>query len=265
MCSADEVALVDALNGANGGTGATTGALLIIDGCEVVYHGDCAVGAGFLTLLTADTAVGAVLSYCGAGVVVRALDDNAGGIVDEVDDVVGTGACTNAAANTLCRVNNSHAVNDADGVFGTYGNAVTVAKAGVGAKTVTAVSKVSIAAGLDTNVLVLLFNNVALAVAGNVCNLLYNVLCLNAEDTRDILRSGISAGGTEVGSGFGTVGKSLRISVAARVATATAVCTGKAVTDSHKLLILFYCKEDVGNGKEHGTKNANARKKQNSK
>ena len=265
MCSAHEVTLVNAMHGADGGTGATTGALLVIDGCKVVYHGNCTVGAGLFALLTADTAVGAILSYRRTAVVVRALDNNAGGIVDKVDDVVGAGTCANTAANTLTGVNLCHAVDNADGIFGTYGGTVTVAKAGIGAEAVTAVSEVSVLAGLDAHVLVLLLYDVAGAVAGNVCNLFYNVLRLNAEDPCDILCRGVTARGTKVCSGFGSICESLRISVTAGVATSAAVCTGEAVTDSNEFLILFNSEEDVGNGKKNGTNNSDARKEQNSK
>ena len=259
--SAHEVTLVDAMNGADGSAGAATGALIVINSSKVVYNGDCTVGAGLLTLLTADAAVGAILSYVGAGVVVRALDNNAGGIVDKVNNAVGAGACTNAAANTLTGVNLCHAAGDADGVFGTYGDTVTVAKAGIGAKTVTAVCEVCVAAGLDTDVVVLLLYNIAGAVAGNVCDLLDNVLCLNAEDRRNILCCRVTAGGTEVGSGLASVGESLCVAVAARVAASATVCAGQAVTDSNELLILLDGKEDVCNGEKHRAESADTQKK----
>ena len=265
MCSAHEVTLVDAMNGADGSTGAATGALIVVDSSKVVYNGDCTVGAGLLTLLAADTTVGAILSHSGTGVMVRALDNNAGGIVDKVNNAVGAGAYAHTASNALAGVNLCDAVNDADGVFGTYRHTVAVAEAGVVTNAVTAVCEVSVAAGLDTDVVVLLLYNIAGAVAGNICDLLDNILRLNAEDRRNILRSGVTAGGTEVGSGFGSVGKSLRISVASGVATATAVRTGEAVADSNEPLVLFNSEEDVRNGKDYGTNNADARKEQNSK
>lgn len=264
MRSADEVALVDALNGADGSAGAATGALIVVDGGKVVYNGDCTVGAGLLTLLAADTTVGAILSHSGTGVVVRALDNNAGGIVDKVNNAVGAGAYTHTASNALAGVNLCHAAGDADGVFGTYRRTVAVAEAGVVTNAVTAVCEVSVTAGLDTDIVVLLLYNIAGAVAGNICDLLDNILCLNAEDSRNILCRRVTAGCTEVGSGLASVGESLCVAVAARVAASATVCTGQAVTDGNEFLILLDSKEDVCDGEKHGTKNADARKEQNS-
>ena len=226
---------------------------------------DRIVGTGLFALLTADTAVRAVLSYRGAGVVVRALDNNAGGIIDEVNDAVGADACANSAANALFGIDVSNAVFNADRIFGTYVHTVTVAKAGIGAMSVAAVCEVRGATGLLSDVIVLFLYNVTGAVAGNVCYLFNDVLCLYSEGCGDILCRTVSAGSAKVGSGFATVCKSLCIAVASGISASPTVCTGKAVTDSNKLFILFNSKEDVGNGKENGTKNADAREDQNSK
>ena len=57
MCAADEVALVDTMDGADLGTLATACALRIIDRGEVVDNVDCIVGAVLFALAAGDTAV----------------------------------------------------------------------------------------------------------------------------------------------------------------------------------------------------------------
>ena len=63
--SANEVALVDTVNGADLNARAAACAERVVDGCEVILYGNSTVRTGLLTLHTADTAVGADFArYC---------------------------------------------------------------------------------------------------------------------------------------------------------------------------------------------------------
>ena len=57
MSSADEVSGVNALYRAHVMTCSAAGTLLVIDGGEVIFNLDGSLGAGFLALSAADTAV----------------------------------------------------------------------------------------------------------------------------------------------------------------------------------------------------------------
>ena len=61
---------MDAMHGTNLNAGATARTLLVVDDGEIVLYVDGVVGTGLFTLLTADTAVGTVLSGICACVVV---------------------------------------------------------------------------------------------------------------------------------------------------------------------------------------------------
>ena len=63
MCAADEVTLVDTVNWANGHAGAAAGALVVVNGCEIIYNLDGSLGAALFALTAGDTAVLAALSY----------------------------------------------------------------------------------------------------------------------------------------------------------------------------------------------------------
>ena len=208
---------------------------------------------GFLTLHTADTAVFAVLTCLSALIVIGALYYNADSIVYKMDNTVGTLSYTDAATDTLLRVNTCNAVLDLDSVLGTNCRAVAVAKTSVVADSVTAVSHVSGKTGLVALVFVFLFYYVASAVAGYESNLFYNVLCLKSENGCDLLGSAVTAGNTEVGFACYLVSKSLCIAVASGVAASAAVSAGKTVTDSESGFILFDSEEHRCNREKHGT------------
>ena len=101
MCAADEVALVDTMNGAGLGTLATAGALVVVDNRKVADNLDRIVCADLLALAATDAAVLAELAYCCALIVTGALYDYANGILDKMDDAVRTLACTHTATDTL--------------------------------------------------------------------------------------------------------------------------------------------------------------------
>ena len=260
--SADEAAFVYAMYGTNLYACAAAGAKIVVDGRKVVLYGDSAVGTGLLALHTADTSVLAVLTYVCALIVVRALNDNTLGIVYKVDDTVGALSYTDTAADTLLGVNSGNAVLNFDSILRTNNSAVTVAKTSIGAESVAAVRHISGKAGLVALVVVSLFNNVASAVAGNVCNLLYNIGRLNSEDSRNFLSGTVTAGNTEVSLVGNLFCKSLSIAVTSRVAARSTVCTGEAVTDRYSGLILFNTEEDAGNSKKNCAYNADAEENQ---
>ena len=104
--------------GTNLYAGAAAGAERIVDGCQVIDNSDRAVRTGLLALHAADTAVGAVLAGHSTLVVVGASNDHAGGVVDQLDDVIGTLTGANAATDTFLRVNLCYTVFDVNGILG---------------------------------------------------------------------------------------------------------------------------------------------------
>lgn len=263
MRSANEVTLVNAMYRTNLDARATAGAEIVVDGCEVILDGNCALRTGLLALHTTDTAVRAVLTGECALILVGALNDNAGGVVDKVNDAVGALTHADATADTLLGVNVSDAILNRDSALRTNARAVAVAKTSVGAVFVAAVRHISGAAGLVTLVVVLSGCYVTGAVAGNVSNLLNNVLSRNAEDFCNLLSRAVAAGNAEVGLVGGLVRKSLSIAVASRVSARAAVCTGQAVTDSESGLILLYSKEYARYGKNYRANDTDAEKEKN--
>ena len=253
MCAADEVALVDTMNGANLGAFAAAGTLVVVDNGKVVNDLDSTVGAGLLALAAGDTAVLAALADCRALIVIRALYNDALGILDKMNDAIGALACAHTASDTFGGIDLGNAVINSDSVLGTDSYAIAVTKAGVSTELITRIAEVSNATALNAVVDVSALGSLTVAVAGNVSNLLYNVLRLNAEDGSDLLRALVSAGNAEVGGSSLTLCKSLGISIAARVAASTAVSTGEGVTDSEEFLFLLDAEELIGNGKNYST------------
>ena len=128
VCSADEVTLVDAMHRTNRYALATAGAEAVINGSKVVDNLDSAIGTSLLTLHTADTAVGAELSCHSALIVVGAFNYHTGGILDKVDNTVGTLSYADATADTLSGVNSCHTVLHGDSILGTSHSTVAVAE-----------------------------------------------------------------------------------------------------------------------------------------
>ena len=243
--SADEVTLVDAVYGTNLGASAAAGAKSVIYSSEVSVNGDCAAGTGLLTLHTADTAVGAILTHVSALIVVRALYHNTGGVVDKVNNTVGAFSYTDSATDTLLRIDLSDIVLDRYSVLRAYLSAVAVTETCERTELVAAVRHISGAAALETAELISSLYSVTGAVAGNVCNLLNYVLSLNTENGCDALSSGVTAGHAEVGRGGSALGESLSVAVTARVAASAAVSAGESVTDSNVGFILLDTKEVI--------------------
>ena len=255
MCAADEVALVDTMNGAGLGTLATAGALVIIDNRKVADNLDRIMRADLLALATADTAVLTDLTHCRALIVAGALYDYANGILNKMNDAVRTLACAHTATDTLGGIDLGNAVLDRNGVLGTDSHAIAVSEAGVGTELVARIAEVCNATALHAVVYISALGSLTVTVAGNVCNLLYNVLGLNAENGCDIPGAPVSTGNTEV-DGLGlALGKSLGIRITARIAASAAVGAGEGVTDSEELLVLLDAEELIGESKNNSANN----------
>ena len=255
MCAADEVVLVDTMNGAGLGTLATACALVVIDNGEVVNNLYCAVGTGLLALAAGNTAVLTALANCRALIVIRALDNHADSIVYKMDNVMGALACTHTATDTLGGIDLGYAIINGDSVLWADSHAVAVAKAGISAKLIARVAEVCNATALHAVVYISALGSLTVTVAGNVCNLLYNVLGLNTENACDLLGALVSTGNTEV-DGLGlALGKSLCIRVTSRVAASAAVGAGEGVTDSEELLVLLDAEELIGESKNNSANN----------
>ena len=180
MCAADEVALVDTMNGAGLGTLATAGALVIVDNRKIADNLDRIVRADLLALAATDTTVLTDLTHCRALIVAGALYDYANGILNKMDDAVRTLACTHTATDTLGGIDLGNAILDRNGVLGTDSHAIAVAEASVGTELVARIAEVCNATALHAVIYISAFGSLTVTVAGNVCNLLYNVLGLNA-------------------------------------------------------------------------------------
>ena len=262
MSAADKAALVDTVYGTSLYARTATGTKRIVDGREIVLYGDSAVGTGLLTLHTADTAVGAILTHGCALIMVRAFNNNAGGVVDKVDDTVGALTNADATADTLLGVNACYAVLNSDSILRTYSYAIAVAKTSIGTGLVTAVRHICGKAGLNTAYeVVLSLNHAAGTVAGYESNLFYNVCRLNTEDSGDLLSGTVTAGNTEVGLVGGLFCKGLCIAVASAEAARAAVSAGQTVTDSYRGLVLFDTEEHTRKCKKNRTYYCNTQKK----
>ena len=114
-------------------------ALVVINSGEIIYQGYRALGAGLNALAAGYTSVSAELSDLGALVMIVTFYYDTGSVLDKMNNTVGAGTCAKTASDTAAGVNfcNSLFGIDAYRVAGTNGSAVTVAKAGKIAKSVT--------------------------------------------------------------------------------------------------------------------------------
>ena len=128
---AHEAILMDRVYGTCLCTFATAGALIVVDNCEVLIHGDRTVRAGLYALHTADTAVLADLACNCALIVVRAGNSDLCCSVDDLDDAVGAGLCTFAASDTAFGDDLCNSVFDNYRILGADSGTVAVAEAGI--------------------------------------------------------------------------------------------------------------------------------------
>ena len=264
MRAADKVAKMDTMHGAYLRTSAASGAKLVVDRSEIVLYGNSTVRTGLLALHTADTAVRAGRACLCALIVVRAFYNDPRGVVDKVYNVVGTGACADTASDTLSRLNPCNSLVYGNCAVGASLGTVATAKACVRACLLARVEKVLYTAAVIAAIFVLGLCRIARAVAGNESNLLNDVLSLNAKYLGNPACGCITAGDAKVGFGSLTVGKSLCISVTARVAASAAVSAGKTVADSNNGRILFNREIFVRQKKKHVTNERNAKEDTNS-
>ena len=226
MRAADEIALVDTVNRADLNAFAAADTLFVVDCREVVNYVNSILGTVLLTLTATDTAVCTSLACICALSVTRALDNNARCVADKMNNSVRTGANTNAAAYTLSRVYARNAVINSDSELRTNLDTVSVAEAGIGADLVARVCHIGGATALFALVVILTAGYFAGAVAGNVSDLLNNVLCLNAESSGNTLCGRVATGYAKVGFIGLALCESLSIAVTAVVAAGTAVGAG---------------------------------------
>ena len=208
MCTANKVTFVYAMNGADLNASCAVCAKLVVDGCKVVFDLDRAAWTSLLALHTADTSVCAILTGKCALFVVGALYDYSCGVVYDLDNAIGAGACAYAAANALSWVDVRYAILNGNSVAGADLYAIAVAEAGVGAGLVSVVEEVCHKTALGAVVVKLSFGNVTVSVAGNVSHLFNNVLCLYSEDRGDLRGYRVTARNAEVGCACAALGKS---------------------------------------------------------
>ena len=232
-----------------------SGTLRVIYGGEVIYHLDRALGTGFLTLHTADTAVGAYLTNLCALIVAAALYSNLDGVVNKADYTVGTFLNAQATAYALSRIYFRYALFFiyADSASRTYAHTVTVAEAGKGTVAVTGVAEIRRLTGLRAGVNVLTLRGLTGSVTGNVGNLLDNVAGRESHNFCNLLCNSVTTGDAERGIVGSTLTECLSISVTSGEATRTAVSTGETVTHCRYSLILLNAEEDGGECKNNST------------
>ena len=264
MCSANKVSFVYASNGAYLAAKAAFGAFFVINRGEVVFNGDSAAWAGLFALAARNASVFTVLTDCRTLVMIVTSNDYALCILNQVDYAVGAFLDAHTASDALFRINRGYAVFVyANSVTGADLNAIAVSEAGKVAELVSSVIHIGRLAGFGAVVIVFSVLRGAGAVAGNVCNLLDNVGCLNSEESRNFLCGAVTAGGAEVCFGSFTLGKGLCVSVASRKSARSAVCTWQAFADLNSALILFYTEERGRYGQKQGAENTCGKKNDN--
>ena len=157
MCSANKVAFVDAMHGANLYTFAAACAERIVDDCQIVRDLNSTVRASLLTLHAANASIETIFTGLCTLIVVRTLNHYAGCIVDQTNDGVGTRACADATTDALARVNVCNAALNGNCIFGAHCHTVAVTQASVGAKLIAAIRQVCRVAGFLTLVIILSF------------------------------------------------------------------------------------------------------------
>ena len=258
MGAADEVALMYAFYRACMSTFSASGAFRVVYFCQIVYYVNGVVRTYLFTLAAGYTSVGASLAYFCSLVVIRAFNNNAGYVGDKMNDTVRTGASAKSTAYTLFRIDASNAVVNSDSTLGADLHTIAVAEAGKGTHTVARIGKICVTAGGNALIIVSLLHYVAGAVAGNVCNLFYNVANLKTHNTCDSLGGIVTTGDTEVSLVALATGECLCVAVASTVTTRATVGTGKAVTDGSLALVNLNAEEMIGNGEKHRTNNCNS-------
>ena len=138
MGAAKETALVNTSNRANTLASSATRALVVINYGKVVYKGYGAFGTALRALSASDATVCAVFANVSTLLVAVALNGNALGVLDEMNESVGADANANSATNALGGVDVSDAVfGNSYSRSGASLRAVAITKAGKDAESVT--------------------------------------------------------------------------------------------------------------------------------
>ena len=240
----------------------TAGTLLIINYSKVVYNLNCSLGAGLLTLHTADTTVGACLVGYSALIIAGALNNHTGLLAYYMNNAVRTGLSAKTAAYALSRINVCDAVFGIDGnsILGANRDTVAISETSVGTYGIARVRKLCSLTGLNSIVNVLSVLGLAVTVTSNVGDLSVNVASSKTNDLTDLSRNVSATGDTKAGIIALALTESLSITVTARVTASAAVCAGKAITNRNDLLVFLNRKEACGKGKNNSTYKSNQRK-----
>ena len=240
MGAAEEITLMYTMDRAYVPTLTARNTFVVIYARKVIYHLYGFGGAGSLTLAAGYTAALTELSDLNSLVVIVTFNYYAGDILHEMDYTVGADRCAKAAADTLLRVYLGYAaLRDAYGISWAYVCTVTVSETGKGTESVTREVEICRLTGLWARIDILSLLGLTSAVAGNVGNLLYDVVCLNAHNGRYSPCGTITAGGTKIRFIGYALGERLCVALTARKAASTAVCSRKTVADSGCSLVLF--------------------------
>jgi len=217
MGAADEVAEMYTFNGTHIMTLPAARALIIINHSKIILNLYSAVGTGFLTLSAADTTVQAYLADLSALIVVRALDDNARGVVNEVNNTVGTSFDAKTAAYAPSWVNLRYIFLGIDAYSVSWADlhAVTVAKTRKGTESVAGIVHISRRTAGYTLIAVFSLLRSAGAVTAHVSDALNNVARRKSHNLSYLTCDTVAAGNTEARIIGGAVTKSLGVSVTA--------------------------------------------------
>ena len=174
--SAEEVALVNTLDGARLTALAAVDTFFVIDKCKIISYGNSSCWAGLFAFSASDTAVLAIKSYPRAFIMVVAGYGNSSCVTNNVDYALRAFLDAKTAANAFLGVDSRDTlVVFVVSVAGADLYTVAVAEAGKRAEVVARVENRSGFAGFRTVVVILLFFRKAKTVAGYVCNLLDNI------------------------------------------------------------------------------------------
>lgn len=235
-----------------------------VDSCEIVLDDDCVGGAFFLTLHAADTAC--ITNLHKLSTLVRAAACNHDRLVigNELDELLGAGIGTVAAAYALFAVDLCNTVYDVH--CAELASVYTVAETDASkAAVLVALSaeQHSCLAVLRSSVVEALECNTVSAGAGNECNHFDCIACGNAHDFADFFSGGGTACNTLVDRCFAFCNRCC-IAVTSGIAAAAAVCAGQALADRFLLGVYFNveylrCKcEDSTENAAHYAKDDNA-------
>ena len=216
-------------------------ALFVIDGGKVVFDVDRVEFTGSLAHAAADAGDGAVLAGIRALLGVVAADDDLGLIVrDDLDQVVGAGLDTSAAACALVAVYDSDALDDMDGIKFAGSFAVAKSQTSVGAGLAAAEELLGSLTGRDIRIFIEFLCIVGRAVAHDIGNFLLHAVRALAQDCGKLLGAGRAADCTlGAGNTVGIFDKCMRIVITARVSAAAAVGARELRTQSDVFLIFL--------------------------